>query len=334
MRALQSFGNLCLPDGWRLCRFDEVFELVYGCALPETQRTGNGFPVFGSNGIVGHHTPPTVNSAGIIVGRKGTAGAVTWSETPFTPIDTTYFVRLKNSDYSMRWAYHLLDLTNLPRLAAATGVPGLTRSDPQKLLIPVPPCAEQQAIGAILQLADQQITAIEKTTDAAKRLQRALMRELFSGRVRADGTVRSEGDFTPHSKLGLIPRKWQAAKGSALFKLHGAYFADSLAFSSEPERADCLFMKVEDFNHPLNAARIVRTSISLHLGDQARKFRPCKSGWLVIAKRGAAILHNRVRILTCDTLLDPNLMAIEMLEDHSSEYFRYLLTHMNLSRFL
>lgn len=31
---------------------------------------------------------------------------------------------------------------------------------------------------------------------------------------------------------------------------------------------------------------------------------------------------------------DPNLMAIQMLGDNSPEYFRNLLTHMNLSRFL
>jgi len=43
---------------------------------------------------------------------------------------------------------------------------------------------------------------------------------------------------------------------------------------------------------------------------------------------------NRVRLLTRPTLLDPNLMAIQMLGDNSPEYFRCLLTHMNLSRFL
>lgn len=115
MRALQNFAKFNLPNNWRLCPLSEVLELVYGCSLPEDARSGSGFPVFGSNGIVGYHSPPLVDSAGIIVGRKGSAGMVAWSVTPFTPIDTTYFVRLKKQGYSMSWAYHLLNLADLPR---------------------------------------------------------------------------------------------------------------------------------------------------------------------------------------------------------------------------
>ena len=93
-------------------------------------------------------------------------------------------------------------------------------------------------------------------------------------------------------------------------------------------------MKVDDFNHPSNATCIGRTETSLHFGEHSERFKTCSPGWLVIAKRGAAITHNRVRLLTRPTLLDPNLMAIQMLDDNSPEYFCDLLTHMNLSRFL
>lgn len=205
----------------------------------------------------------------------------------------------------------------------------------KRVRIPVPASlGEQCAVAAALAMFDYSISATETAIAAAQRLQRGLMRKLLVGRIRADGIARTDREFTIHPKLGMVPRGWEATKGRSLFKLHGAYFPGALSFVSEPHRADCLFMKVDDFNNPLNAMRIVRTEISLYLGEHAARFKTCAPGWLVIAKRGAAITHNRVRLLARTTLLDPNLMAIQMLGGHSAEYFRYLLTHMNLSRFL
>jgi hypothetical protein len=51
-------------------------------------------PVFGSNGIVGYHNVYLIEGPAIIVGRKGTAGAVNYSEKSCYPIDTTFFVKL------------------------------------------------------------------------------------------------------------------------------------------------------------------------------------------------------------------------------------------------
>src|SRR5438552_16426489 len=81
-----------IVPGWSEAEIGEILTLNYGWSLPEKRRVAGNVPVYGSNGIVGTHNEALVNSAGLIVGRKGSAGNVHYSEMPFCPIDTTFFV--------------------------------------------------------------------------------------------------------------------------------------------------------------------------------------------------------------------------------------------------
>jgi type I restriction enzyme, S subunit len=83
--------------------------------LPARDRDGSGhFIVAGSNGVSGYHSKFTVKGPGIVVGRKGSAGKVTWYEDDFWPIDTTYYVR-PNVGMELRWIYYLLRHLKLER---------------------------------------------------------------------------------------------------------------------------------------------------------------------------------------------------------------------------
>ena len=68
---------------WQEMQLGNLVRLEYGAALRAESRTGRGFPVYGSNGVVGHHDMALVLGPGIIVGRKGSAGAVQWSRGEF-----------------------------------------------------------------------------------------------------------------------------------------------------------------------------------------------------------------------------------------------------------
>lgn len=59
--------------------------------------TAGRFPVYGSNGIVGFHSQALVKGPGVVVGRKGSSGTVTFSESDFTPIDTAFYVSIKTA---------------------------------------------------------------------------------------------------------------------------------------------------------------------------------------------------------------------------------------------
>ena len=74
-----------IPEGWAAKRLDELIELAYGKALKAGDRKGGNIPVFGSNGQVRWHDEKLVAGPGIVIGRKGNPGVVTWSHTDFFP---------------------------------------------------------------------------------------------------------------------------------------------------------------------------------------------------------------------------------------------------------
>jgi type I restriction enzyme S subunit len=99
-----------LPKGWVETKLGAVIELKYGKSLPKKIRDEEGAPVYGSNGIVGYHSDFMVEGPGIIVGRKGSNGAVHYSAVPFFPIDTTYYVNEVPGGELRYWFYQLRDL--------------------------------------------------------------------------------------------------------------------------------------------------------------------------------------------------------------------------------
>ena len=120
---------------WSQVTIGDLVALDYGGALSDNARSGDGYPVYGSNGQVGRNATALVEGPGVVVGRKGTVGAVTWSAESFWPIDTTYYVRwLNERQVDRRWIYWYLSSLPLNRLDSSTGVPGLNRNDAYTLL--------------------------------------------------------------------------------------------------------------------------------------------------------------------------------------------------------
>ena len=151
--------------------FEDVYTLHYGKALPKTARTSGGaIQVFGSSGVVGSHTERLVVGPAIIVGRKGSAGAVFYAHEDFWPIDTTYFVK-PPSGIELRFAYYHLIALQLSRLEKSTAIPGLSRDDAYALQIAIPPRNEQRRIVAKIEgLFFELDKGVENLTTAREKL--------------------------------------------------------------------------------------------------------------------------------------------------------------------
>lgn len=168
-------------DDWEESLLGQLLTLEYGKPLTDENRDGKGFPVFSSAGVVGLHSEPLVSkSPVIVVGRKGTAGSVYWSETPCFVIDTAYFVK-QISDIDSRFLYLLLNFIDLKSVTAQTGVPGLNRERAYSLRCNVPPKSKQLEIVNLISLFDGDIAQSVRVIDAAKQLRSGLLSELLSG---------------------------------------------------------------------------------------------------------------------------------------------------------
>jgi restriction endonuclease S subunit len=128
----------------------EIGTLEYGKPLKDIKRNGGNYPVMGSNGIVGYHDCFIVEGPCIVVGRKGSAGAITWVYDNCYPIDTAFYIKLSTQEIELRFLYHFLMKIGLSQEKQTSGVPGLNRNDAYIKKIPVPPLAEQKRIAAVL----------------------------------------------------------------------------------------------------------------------------------------------------------------------------------------
>ncbi|WP_262013331.1 restriction endonuclease subunit S [Micromonospora sp. Mcm103] len=134
---------------WRESTLGDEIDLVYGKALPAHARVEGKVGVFGSNGLVGNHDEALVDGPGIVVGRKGSVGAVAYSESGFWPIDTTYYVENKGG-LSWRYLYFLLRSSGLTGLNSHSTVPGLNRADVYSIPVRIPPRDVQDDIAHVL----------------------------------------------------------------------------------------------------------------------------------------------------------------------------------------
>ncbi len=151
-----------------MMKIGRILTLKYGISLPEKKRIGSDFPVYGSNGVVGTHNEFSVNAPCIIVGRKGSAGEVNWSDKNCTPIDTTFYVELSDETVAdLKFIYHMLKSLNLPSLKRGSGPGGINRNNIYGLQIPIPPLNIQQQLVAEVEQLESKITEAQTVLDEA-----------------------------------------------------------------------------------------------------------------------------------------------------------------------
>lgn len=155
-------SDLFVDTSYPLRPIKSLVSINYGKGLAAKIRDEKGkVPVYGSNGIIGYHSESITKTPIIIIGRKGTVGAVNFSDTNCWPIDTSFYIDEYPDDLEPKWLYHCL--TSLEFGIHAQGPkPGIKRDLLYQTEIPVPSLNEQRLIA----------TRIEELTRRAEEVQR------------------------------------------------------------------------------------------------------------------------------------------------------------------
>ena len=127
------------PEGWEVGRLNDIISLEYGKPLKQDARSGSGYPVLGSNGVVGYHEEFLIKGPGIVVGRKGSAGEVVRIGESFYPIDTTYYVLDRIGVGDLHFHHQFLIRCNLKSIESSSAVPGLNRNVAHLIPSIIPP---------------------------------------------------------------------------------------------------------------------------------------------------------------------------------------------------
>ena len=182
-----------LPEGWQETTLGKFCPFSYGKNLPKKVRDNLGkVPVFGSNGVVGHHSKPLIQDRGIIIGRKGTVGTVTFSSIPFWPIDTTFYIS-EDSRRDLRYTFYLLKSLRMEHMNTDSAVPGLNRNAAHAREITIPPLPKQKAIAHILGSLDDRIELNRRMNETLEAMARAIFKDWFVdfGPIRAKAEGRA-----------------------------------------------------------------------------------------------------------------------------------------------
>jgi type I restriction enzyme, S subunit len=155
-----------VPEHWELSRLVKFITLQRGFDITKAQQRDGSIPVVSSGGISSYHDTATGEGPGVIVGRKGTAGAVHYIETDYWAHDTTLWV----SDFKgsrPRYVFYVLIELDLKRFDTGSANPTLNRNIIHPEPIAFPPPKEQTLIAVYL---DAMLDANASAIDSAHRI--------------------------------------------------------------------------------------------------------------------------------------------------------------------
>lgn len=291
--------------GWKRTTLGSEIALEYGKSLPASARTVGSFRVFGSNGPVGTNNQAIVDGPGIVVGRKGSVGKVTYSESAFWPIDTTYYVLNRNS-HDWRFIYFLLQYLQLDKLDSPSPVPGLNRDEAYRLECNLPPKVEQERIGRILGAVG---VANEINEDAIKSvgdLKRGVTHRLFTRGLR--------GEAQRETEIGPVPKSWAVGRLDRYADIISTRMTysdlEELRPAQDKDAVRVLGIKVADMNVPGNEIELRTAALEKLVSCATAQHRCAPPRTIIFPKRGAAIATNKKRISTQWTVFDPNVIGV------------------------
>ncbi len=158
--------------------------LQRGFDLPVAKIKHGKYPVVFSNGIMKTHNEFKVRAPGVVTGRSGTIGKVTFVEKDFWPHNTALWVT-SFLDNVPKFVFYFYSNFKLERLSTGSGVPTLNRNNVHATKRYVPKIiSEQQKIASFLSAVDQKIQLLTQKKEALEQYKKGLMQKLFSGELR------------------------------------------------------------------------------------------------------------------------------------------------------
>ncbi|WP_414664200.1 restriction endonuclease subunit S [Horticoccus sp. 23ND18S-11] len=169
---------------WVKKRLADIAPLQRGFDLPNPQLKHGPYPVVYSNGILNYHVSYQVKGPGVVTGRSGTIGRVTFLEEDYWPHNTSLWVTtFKGND--PKFIFYLYTKLGLEQFATGSGVPTLNRNDVHAFQFSIPSTvAEQTAIAEVLGEIDGELAALERRREKTRALKQAMMQQLLTGQTR------------------------------------------------------------------------------------------------------------------------------------------------------
>ena len=186
-----------VPEHWDVVPVGRKIVLQRGYDITKDQQQEGGVPVVSSGGVSSFHDEALVQPPGVVVGRKGTAGAVYYIAVDFWPHDTTLYVS-EFFENDVRYAYFKLLSMDLASFDTGSANPTVNRNVVHAVIVSWPPVVEQRAIAEFLDREivrlDTLVTKIETAIERLHEYRAALITAAVTGKIDVRRTVVREED--------------------------------------------------------------------------------------------------------------------------------------------
>lgn len=184
---------------------------------------GLSFPVYGSNGVIGHANVHNTTHQTIVIGRVGSfCGSLYFSKSKAWVTDNAIIAEAKSNNDPLFFFYILQDL-NLNNFKVGSGQPLINQSILSSIKTIVPEYAEQRAVAAVLGALDDKIELNRRMNTTLENMVRALFKSWFVDfdpvRSKMEGrqpfgmdaaTAALFSDNFVDSEFGEIPEGWRS----------------------------------------------------------------------------------------------------------------------------
>ncbi len=168
---------------WKETLVLDFAPLQRGFDLPVSTIVNGKFPVVFSNGILKHHHEYKAAAPGVVTGRSGTIGNVTYVEENYWPHNTSLWVTDFKNNFP-KFVYYFYIKFDLARFGTGSGVPTLNRNDVHSQKVFIPTLPEQTKIANFLTAVDEKIAQLTQKGDLLALYKKGVMQQIFSQQLR------------------------------------------------------------------------------------------------------------------------------------------------------
>jgi type I restriction enzyme S subunit len=175
-----------IPEHWEVIQLGRKIMLQRGIDITKDEQIDGIVPVVSSGGVSSFHDQPFAAGPGVIVGRKGTAGAVYYVETAFWPHDTTLWVKdFRGND--PRYVFYKFCAMDLASFDTGSANPTVNRNLVHPVTVSWPPVPEQRAIASYLDREtskiDRMVAKVEAAIELLQEYRTALITAAVTGKI-------------------------------------------------------------------------------------------------------------------------------------------------------
>lgn len=275
--------------------------------LPTSSFTETGYPVYGANGVIGYykefnHEEPTI----AITCRGATCGNIHVTQNySYITSNAMALDQLDTSNVEISYLANYLKFRNFDDVITGAAQPQITRSNLEKIQIPLPPLDDQKRIAYLLGKVESLIARRKQHLQQLDDLLKSVFVEMFGDPVRNE----KGWETLPFHKIGSF------TSGGTPSKSREDFWIGSFPWVSPKD------MKVAKINDSID-----------HISETVFKETTLKRippNHLLIVVRGMILAHSfPVAINTVEVSINQDMKAIKPIQDINIIYLYHCLVSL------